>query len=63
MSAYNDHINELCTRYIDLWEGAEERADEEALQREEEIKRQLEFQGEPKDQEFDVLESEDDNPD
>lgn len=29
-SSYNQHIKDLCSSYEYLWEGAEERADEEA---------------------------------
>lgn len=28
LSNYNYHIKDLCNRYIDQWDGAEERADE-----------------------------------
>lgn len=41
-SAYNLHIKGLCSIYLELWEGAEEKADEEAEKRqaEEEERRQ-----------------------
>jgi hypothetical protein len=33
LSLYNLHIKNLCNRYIDQWEGAQEKADEEAEKR------------------------------